>query len=189
MALEKLRSQPNRKSMEPTKETCLSEATQQSNSIDGSNNWIMVSHYNSCTTKADSDRVMVVSAINYSSTEQRPVTVVTKYFVLQSLLPNTAMAWKIDICRRMEIALMLDAKNVLLPKHSTLSFAPEDIIDIISCNCKTICGWRCRCIKNNLKCTDLCGQCAGVSCANVESLDFDEMDADKNDNAVTSREF
>ena len=46
--------------------------------------------------------------------------------------------------------------------------APEEILKIIRCNCKTECGnRRCSCRKADLPCTAACGPCQVDGCDNV----------------------
>ena len=46
--------------------------------------------------------------------------------------------------------------------------APEDLLKAIFCNCKSECNTKhCTCNKFNLMCTDLCGTCQGLTCANI----------------------
>ncbi|XP_028418322.1 uncharacterized protein LOC114543611 [Dendronephthya gigantea] len=47
--------------------------------------------------------------------------------------------------------------------------APEKLLTLISCNCKSGCERSCGCKKAGLVCTVLCGHCNGNGCSNSES--------------------
>ena len=58
--------------------------------------------------------------------------------------------------------------------------APEKLIQIIRCNCKTNCdSKKCTCRKHGLECSSGCGDYKGVSCSNSLTLadleDFDNV--------------
>ena len=51
--------------------------------------------------------------------------------------------------------------------------APQDLLDVIRCSCKTGCdSFRCSCRKNDLECTLACGECCGV-CSNMSLNNID----------------
>ena len=80
--------------------------------------------------------------------------------------------------------------NRLMPKYTDLSYAPEYLLTVIKCSCKTGCRnlrcncmtWcinlRCNCMKHGMQCTSACMQCRGICCENGlkpnEMNDFDE---------------
>ena len=47
--------------------------------------------------------------------------------------------------------------------------APEKLLTLISCNCKSGCERSCGCRKAGLICTALCGHCRGNGCSNSDS--------------------
>lgn len=73
----------------------------------------------------------------------------------------------------------LDGKE-LVPITTDQAIAPDDIMNIIRCKCKTDCSSsQCSCRKNNLKCVSACGNCHGTDCTNVEPVAYDvESDDD-----------
>jgi len=73
----------------------------------------------------------------------------------------------------------LDGKE-LVPVTTDQAIAPDDIMNIIRCSCKTDCSsLQCSCRKNNLKCVSACGNCHGIDCTNVEPLCYNaESDDD-----------
>ena len=66
----------------------------------------------------------------------------------------------------------------------TLPVAPDSVLEIVNCSCKTGCkSNRCSCKKSNLSCTDLC-ECSD-SCKNKDTsesndclIDFHDEDTD-----------
>lgn len=63
------------------------------------------------------------------------------------------------------------AKDKLQPILTHLPPAPEKLLKIIRCNCKTDCdNKRCNCKKHGLQCSVACGDCRGVSCSNAPSV-------------------
>ena len=53
-----------------------------------------------------------------------------------------------------------------------LPCAPEEMLKLICCKCKTGCAnMRGTCKKNGLSCTTACGECRGISCENAMHLD------------------
>lgn len=70
-----------------------------------------------------------------------------------------------------------DEANQLYPILTNLNFAPDEITELISCNCKNECGKNCKCVKSGLLCSNMCGHCTGITCNNVNidiSLELDE---------------
>ena len=54
-----------------------------------------------------------------------------------------------------------------MPKCTEDEVAPEDLITLVSCNCKGECSNNhCTCKKNNVACTDFCG--CGDACQNTD---------------------
>lgn len=75
--------------------------------------------------------------------------------------------------------------NVLVPIRCDLPAAPESLLNVIRCKCKTAsrntCGTMlCTCRKNGLKCVPACGDCRGLSCNNpqVETPTFNQLEDD-----------
>ena len=66
--------------------------------------------------------------------------------------------------------------DLLTPVKCNMLAAPERLLNVIRCNCKTGCDTkRCSCRKHGLKCTGCCGECKGTSCSNVQSI-IEELD-------------
>jgi hypothetical protein len=66
--------------------------------------------------------------------------------------------------------------SLLVPVRTKASPAPDNIMNLISCNCKTGCGSTCGCRKAGVKCSILCGHCRGSACTNCQELDLDGSD-------------
>ena len=61
----------------------------------------------------------------------------------------------------------------LLPIMTDMDVAPENLLKVVRCNCKTSSKNQCRtnlcsCRKHGLKCVSTCGECFGESCGNIE---------------------
>ncbi|KAK3917801.1 Protein lin-54-like protein [Frankliniella fusca] len=59
--------------------------------------------------------------------------------------------------------------NRFCPVTTLKSPAPTELLELISCNCKSGCVSGCSCVNAMLKCSSICGHCGGVSCSNAES--------------------
>ena len=65
----------------------------------------------------------------------------------------------------------------LMPVHTDLPPAPDELLRIIRCNCHTDCSTlRCTCQKHDVKCSPACGNCMGSGCTNADNFYFDETD-------------
>ena len=53
--------------------------------------------------------------------------------------------------------------------------APENILHIISCDCKSGCERNCECRRSGLNCSTMCGYCVGYGCENRSQI-LDEDD-------------
>ena len=67
----------------------------------------------------------------------------------------------------------------LIPKKTDRPPAPEKLLRLFRCNCKTDCDTRkCTCKRNGLECTPACGQCRGSSCSNSPKAQEGEDEED-----------
>ena len=93
---------------------------------------------------------------------------------------------------RLDIDCGLDPRNwgwqtvdgVLRPIKTDLPPAPEFLLTVISCSCKTTSRntWgtmMCNCRKSGLKCVTACGDCRGNSCQNADENDVSHEYADE----------
>lgn len=71
-----------------------------------------------------------------------------------------------------------EAKDgMLIPVKTHKEPAPQSLLKVIHCNCKTDCCTRkCTCKRHGLECSDVCGECRGVSCTNTSYPDQDSDD-------------
>lgn len=57
-------------------------------------------------------------------------------------------------------------KNILEPIMTVLPPAPDELLNMIFCNCTKGYGTTCGCRKIGIKCSIICGHCRGQSCFN-----------------------
>ena len=63
----------------------------------------------------------------------------------------------------------------LAPVMSDMKPAPQALLKIIRCACKSDCRTkRCTCRKYGLSCTSMCVGCSGSSCSNASPMDIDD---------------
>ncbi|MES9882393.1 MAG: hypothetical protein ABW185_16095, partial [Sedimenticola sp.] len=58
----------------------------------------------------------------------------------------------------------------LEPTDSENPIAPEKLLKLVSCGCKSGCGKQCGCRKLGLHCSSLCSQCFGQTCTNIVQI-------------------
>ena len=64
----------------------------------------------------------------------------------------------------------------LEPIQVDLPPAPETLLQVIRCNCKTDCSSnRCTCRKHGLQCSTACGNCRGIVCSNAPIVSLEEV--------------
>ena len=74
--------------------------------------------------------------------------------------------------------------GVLIPVQTDLPPAPDDLLQVIRCNCQSDCSsLRCTCRKHNVKCSLACGNCRGSGCMNSDPLAHEEVDNDDDNNS------
>lgn len=67
-----------------------------------------------------------------------------------------------------------------VPLQTTRAPAPENLLRIIRCNCKTDCSTtKCSCRKHNIECTPACGNCKGSGCTNASPFEDDNEEEDE----------
>ncbi|VDI23197.1 Hypothetical predicted protein [Mytilus galloprovincialis] len=69
----------------------------------------------------------------------------------------------------------------LCPIRTILPPAPDNLLHVIRCKCKSGCDTRrCTCRKNGLDCSSACSECKGLNCSNCKVLEIheDEDDSD-----------
>lgn len=63
-----------------------------------------------------------------------------------------------------------NVQGILYPIKMNQPAAPENILNIIVCGCKTGCGKACGCRKNGIECSTACTHCHGSSCTNSSQV-------------------
>jgi hypothetical protein len=67
--------------------------------------------------------------------------------------------------------------NKYTPIKCTLPPAPDTLLNVIRCNCKSSCdNKKCSCRRHGLECSQSCGSCRGVGCSNSPTLAEIEID-------------
>ncbi len=76
-----------------------------------------------------------------------------------------------------------ESEGILVPVTTDLLPAPDDLMHIIWCNCRTVCGtMRCSCRKHGIACSIVCGNCKGSGCINSIPNEYDRDDDIDTDN-------
>lgn len=67
----------------------------------------------------------------------------------------------------------------LMPIYTDKEPAPDEILHIIRCKCKTRCATSlCGCKKHGLRCVEACTGCRGNGCLNSENIELQDENAD-----------
>ncbi len=76
-----------------------------------------------------------------------------------------------------------DTDDQLLPVTTLVLPAPQAIIEMVRCQCKTNCSTlRCSCQRSNLPCTELCLCDVDGECTNDEDSNIMNDDSENDDN-------
>lgn len=118
----------------------------------------------------------------------------TSKFVLASLPPTSAAArehsFRVYLQVQRWLGMQYEATDFgwklhngnLVPVTTSEPAVPEDILNLISCNCKSTCRNACGCRRLGLLCTILCGRCQGVSCENASTAQLESnLDSESDD--------
>ena len=111
------------------------------------------------------------STISISPCTLPPTSAAAEHHSLRVYLQ--VQQWKgMNICPEDWGWKMVDGK--LLPVQTNRNPAPDYLLDIITCGCKTGCaGNNCSCRKFGLHCSPACMECKGLQCTNVIHIDLD----------------
>lgn len=71
----------------------------------------------------------------------------------------------------------------LQPIKTLCQPAPQELLKMIFCNCKSGCGAACTCRKVGLFCNATCGTCSGGNCQNCAPIVDEEEEEEMQDNA------
>ncbi len=86
----------------------------------------------------------------------------------------------------LQFGYYMDTDGQLLPLTTKVLPAPQAIIELVRCQCRTNCSTqRCSCRRNNLSCTELCVW--DIDCANDEDCNIGNED-DDDDNIMCNVE-
>ena len=70
-------------------------------------------------------------------------------------------------------------ENKYVPIKTTVAPAPERLLKVVKCSCKSNCDTRrCSCRKHCLACTEGCSECRGTDCSNIEIVGNGDGDSD-----------
>lgn len=76
----------------------------------------------------------------------------------------------------------ISKENSLNPIKMVNQPAPQELLKMIFCNCKSGCGAACGCRRVGLLCNATCGTCSGDNCQNSPPIiDEEEEEADSGD--------
>ena len=70
---------------------------------------------------------------------------------------------------------MEDHDQTIVPVATDQPAAPRQLMNIVTCGCKTGCGNACGCRKAGMVCSEMCYHCMGVSCDNAPEMDLDSQ--------------
>lgn len=80
---------------------------------------------------------------------------------------------------RYETSVINGTKTKMLrPIPSLKPFAPEELLCLVSCACKSGCGTYCSCRKSSFQCTSMCHHCNGLSCMNIPQYEENREEED-----------
>ena len=67
------------------------------------------------------------------------------------------------------------------PIMTDIEAGPPDILKIVRCGCRGMCGKRCSCRKSGLACTSSCKECHGITCTNGQDIEPEPEGLDNED--------
>jgi hypothetical protein len=71
-------------------------------------------------------------------------------------------------------------KENLFPIEMSQKPAPDFLLEIINCNCKSDCDTnRCGCRKTGLNCSGGCRECRGIDCSNARPITLTDIQDDE----------
>ncbi|KAJ8883646.1 hypothetical protein PR048_015500 [Dryococelus australis] len=89
---------------------------------------------------------------------------VSASFQLATLPPTSAACEQHSLLAYLQVQ---DVSGTLVPITISLPPAPEQLLNVIACNCKSDCSYRCECVQTGLQCGIMCAKCRGATCTNV----------------------
>ena len=125
---------------------------------------------------------MAASSLSRPKPQKLPPTEgAAKYHIMRSHLQAVcSVSLKSDALNPCEWGWKV-VTDELMPITTDLPPAPDDLLTVIRCKCKTACiSSLCSCRKNNLHCVTACANCHGDSCMNVSKVSPADADDDVN---------
>ena len=55
---------------------------------------------------------------------------------------------------------------------------PPELLSVVRCGCKELCGAKCSCRKAGLKCSLTCKECHGLACSNAPVIEPESDESD-----------
>ncbi|KAJ8870732.1 hypothetical protein PR048_027031 [Dryococelus australis] len=101
---------------------------------------------------------------------------VTAAFELAALPPTSAACAEHSLWTYYQLTGWKLAGEFLVPVLTSRTPAPESLLRLVSCDCKTDCGYRRECRRAGLACSTMCGHCRGGSCMNIKIQVFHGSD-------------
>ena len=83
---------------------------------------------------------------------------------------HQVQAWMGNDLSALNWGWYLRKDNNLMPIIMSLPPAPQELLVVIRCGCKTDCKNCCTCYKFKLNCTYMCSNCRSVSCLNGQNV-------------------
>jgi len=94
-------------------------------------------------------------------------------------------AWLSRSINPTELGWKITKNNCLEPVMTDDKLFPPEVIENISCRCKTGCTRKtCTCRKYGLLCTTFCNYCCGENCSNVRIIDIIEDENTNEDDLI-----
>jgi len=94
-------------------------------------------------------------------------------------------AWLSRSINPTELGWKITKNNCLEPVMTDDKLFPPEVIENISCRCKTGCTRKtCTCRKYGLLCTTFCNYCCGENCSNVQIIDIIEDENTNEDDLI-----
>lgn len=94
-----------------------------------------------------------------------PTSAAAKYHSYRTY--HTVQQWLGNVLPAPDWGWKTTSDGSLAPIETDAPVAPDNILRMISCGCKTGCGRSCGCRKKGLNCSIMCSKCNGVTCSNT----------------------
>jgi hypothetical protein len=97
---------------------------------------------------------------------------------LRYYLPDNIENYSIKHLSRMPASLWgwKHESGQLYPVPTLRLPAPDELLNILSCNCQATCSGKCSCVRAGLRCSHMCSQCNGATSNSALVLTLTEED-------------